>query len=102
MAITQTMIGEFMYKYTKIGKGHEGRRHWGFFWMHPYTKTLYWSSSDPSSSSVNGSKAKWYVILFSYVSRWVMFILVCFIAFIEGVKSLLDPDPVPSGFVNST
>ena len=59
-AITQTMIGEFMYKYTRkaIGKGHGERRHRRFFWIHPYTKTLYWSSSDPGSSNVNESSAK--------------------------------------------
>ena len=59
-AITQTMIGEFMYKYTRkaIGKGHGERRHRRFFWVHPYTKTLYWSSSDPGSSNVNESSAK--------------------------------------------
>jgi hypothetical protein len=59
-SITQTMIGEFMYKYTRktIGKGHGERRHRRFFWVHPYTKTLYWSSSDPGSSNVNESSAK--------------------------------------------
>ena len=59
-AITQTMIGEFLYKYPRkaIGKGYGERRHKRFFWVHPYTKTLYWSSSDPGSSSVSESSAK--------------------------------------------
>lgn len=59
-AITQTMIGEFLYKYTRrtIGKGHGERRHPRFFWVHPYTKTLYWSSADPGSSNVTESMAK--------------------------------------------
>lgn len=59
-AITQTMIGEFLYKYTRraIGKGHGERRHKRFFWVHPYTRTLYWSSADPGSSSVSESSAK--------------------------------------------
>lgn len=59
-AITQTMIGEFMYKYTRraIGKGHGERRHKRFFWVHPYTRTLYWSSADPGSSNVSESSAK--------------------------------------------
>ena len=59
-AITQTMIGEFLYKYTRraIGKGHGERRHKRFFWVHPYTRTLYWSSADPGSASVNESSAK--------------------------------------------
>jgi hypothetical protein len=59
-AITQTMIGEYLYKYTRrtIGKGHGERRHKRFFWVHPYTKTLYWGSSDPGSAGVTESTAK--------------------------------------------
>lgn len=59
-SITQTMIGEFLYKYPRkaIGKGYGDRRHKRFFWVHPYTKTLYWSSADPGSSSVSESSAK--------------------------------------------
>ena len=59
-AITQTMIGEFLYKYTRrtIGKGHGERRHKRFFWVHPYTRTLYWSDADPGSSNVSESSAK--------------------------------------------
>ena len=67
-AITQTMIGEFLYKYPRktIGKGYGDRRHKRFFWVHPYTKTLYWSSADPGSSSVSESSAKsgQYCVLF--------------------------------------
>ncbi|KIY48797.1 hypothetical protein FISHEDRAFT_73308 [Fistulina hepatica ATCC 64428] len=78
-AITQTMIGEYLYKYTRraIGKGHGERRHRRFFWVHPYTKTLYWSSADPGSSNVSESSAK--------------------SAYIEGVRSVLDPNPMPPG-----
>ncbi|KAF9480593.1 hypothetical protein BDN70DRAFT_805008 [Pholiota conissans] len=78
-AITQTMIGEFLYKYTRkaIGKGVGERRHKRFFWVHPYTKTLYWSSADPGSSNVSEQSAK--------------------SAYIEGVRSVLDPNPMPPG-----
>ncbi|EMD35304.1 hypothetical protein CERSUDRAFT_116103 [Gelatoporia subvermispora B] len=78
-AITQTMIGEFLYKYTRnrLGKGHGSSRHKRFFWVHPYTRTLYWSSSDPGSSNVSESSAK--------------------SAYIEGVRSVLDPNPMPPG-----
>ncbi|KAF9528362.1 hypothetical protein CPB83DRAFT_791687 [Crepidotus variabilis] len=78
-AITQTMIGEFMYKYTRqtFGKGVGERRHRRFFWVHPYTKTLYWSSADPGSTNVTESSAK--------------------SAYIEGVRSVLDPNPMPPG-----
>ncbi|KAI0792533.1 hypothetical protein C8Q75DRAFT_849873 [Abortiporus biennis] len=78
-AITQTMIGEFLYKYTRrtIGKGHGERRHKRFFWVHPYTRTLYWSSADPGSSGVSESSAK--------------------SAYIEEVRQVLDPNPMPPG-----
>ncbi|KAJ3986490.1 hypothetical protein F5890DRAFT_1503685 [Lentinula detonsa] len=78
-AITQTMIGEFLYKYTRkaIGKGYGTARHKRFFWVHPYTKTLYWSSADPNSTNVAESSAK--------------------SAYIEGVRQVLDPNPMPPG-----
>ncbi|KAL1703940.1 meiotic cell cortex C-terminal pleckstrin homology-domain-containing protein [Schizophyllum commune] len=78
-AITQTMIGEYLYKYTRrtIGKGHGEKRHRRFFWVHPYTKTLYWSDADPGSSNVAESSAK--------------------SAYVEGVRSVLDPNPMPPG-----
>ncbi|KAH9994699.1 hypothetical protein BJV77DRAFT_1059915 [Russula vinacea] len=67
-AITQTMIGEFW---------HGERRHKRFFWVHPYTRTLYWSDADPGSSNVSESSAK--------------------SAYIEGVRAVLDPNPLPPG-----
>ncbi|KAF9078702.1 hypothetical protein BDP27DRAFT_1310037 [Rhodocollybia butyracea] len=78
-AITQTMIGEFLYKYTRktLGKGYGAARHKRFFWVHPYTKTLYWSSADPNSTNVAESSAK--------------------SAYIEGVRQVLDPNPMPPG-----
>jgi hypothetical protein len=59
-AITQTMIGEYLYKYTrnKLGKGQSDNRHKRFFWVHPYTKTLYWSGEDPGSTSASESSSK--------------------------------------------
>jgi hypothetical protein len=95
-AITQTMIGEFLYKYTRkaIGKGYGERRHKRFFWVHPYTKTLYWSSADPGSSNVSESSAKsgrfWIWFDFVPVSE-------LFTAYIDGVRSVLDPNPMPPG-----
>ncbi|KAG8800948.1 hypothetical protein FRC16_001627 [Serendipita sp. 398] len=78
-AITQTMIGEYLYKYTRkpIGKKHAERRHRRYFWIHPYTKTIYWSAVDPGSSNVQESSAK--------------------SAYIESVKSVMDPNPMPPG-----
>ena len=50
-AITQTMIGEFLWKYTrKTGRGEMSEnRHRRYFWVHPYTRTLYWSDRDPTT-----------------------------------------------------
>ena len=59
-AITQTMIGEYLWKYTrKAGRsGTSTARHRRFFWVHPYTRTLYWSEKDPSTAGRDMLKAK--------------------------------------------
>jgi hypothetical protein len=59
-AITQTMIGEFLWKYTrKAGSENmSGNRHRRFFWIHPYTRTLYWSEQDPATAGRAQLKAK--------------------------------------------
>lgn len=56
-AITQLMIGEMLYKYARRSFGKE-RRHGRFFWVHPYTSTLYWSMTDPGAEGINESTAK--------------------------------------------
>jgi len=98
-AITQTMIGEFLYKYTRrtIGKGVGEKRHKRFFWVHPYTKTLYWSSADPGSSNVSESSAKSGMLLFFCLSLSQGSGLLVTTAYIEGVRSVLDPNPMPPG-----
>ncbi|KAG2233380.1 hypothetical protein INT48_000383 [Thamnidium elegans] len=55
--ITQTMIGDWLYKYTRkaVGGGLSERRHQRYFWIHPYTRTLYWSTAAPG---VNGNETK--------------------------------------------
>ena len=59
-AITQTMIGEYLWKYTrKPGRGEmSDKRHRRFFWVHPYTRTVYWSEQDPSTAGRAQLKAK--------------------------------------------
>lgn len=59
-AITQTMIGEYLWKYTrKAGRSEvSGNRHRRFFWIHPYTRTLYWSETDPATAGRQQLKAK--------------------------------------------
>lgn len=58
-AITQTMIGEWMSKHTRryVGSGISENKHQRFFWVHPYSKMLYWSSVRPGADG-NTAKTK--------------------------------------------
>ncbi|TVY64240.1 Anucleate primary sterigmata protein A, partial [Lachnellula suecica] len=78
-AITQTMIGEFLWKYTrKAGRGAMSEnRHRRYFWVHPYTRSLYWSDRDPSSAGRAELKAKSVPI--------------------EAVRVVTDDNPMPPG-----
>lgn len=78
-AITQTMIGEFLWKYTrKAGREDmSSNRHRRFFWVHPYTRTLYWSDKDPSTAGRAELKAKSVAI--------------------EAVQVVMDDNPMPPG-----
>ncbi|RYP64441.1 hypothetical protein DL769_006673 [Monosporascus sp. CRB-8-3] len=78
-AITQTMIGEYLWKYTrKAGRGEMSeKRHRRYFWMHPYTKTLYWSDRDPSTAGRSELRAKSVPI--------------------EAVRVVTDDNPMPPG-----
>lgn len=78
-AITQTMIGEMMWKYTrKAGRGEmSSTRHRRFFWVHPYTRTLYWSDRDPASADRAQLKSKSVAI--------------------EAVRVVTDDNPMPPG-----
>lgn len=58
--VTQTMIGEYLFKYTRrFGSvsGISENRHQRYFWVHPYTLTLYWSVENPSAD-VKAGKVK--------------------------------------------
>jgi hypothetical protein len=59
-AITQTMIGEFLWKYTRktVSGEMSNTRHRRYFWVHPYTRTLYWSEQDPQTAGKSELKAK--------------------------------------------
>jgi hypothetical protein len=78
-AITQTMIGEYLWKYTrKTGReAMSETRHRRFFWIHPYTRTLYWSDRDPQSADKSQLKSKSVAI--------------------ESVEQVDDPNPLPPG-----
>lgn len=78
-AITQTMIGEYLWKYTrKTGRDEMSeKRHRRYFWVHPYTRTLYWSDRDPSTAGRTELKAKSVPI--------------------EAVRVVTDDNPMPPG-----
>ncbi|ETI23390.1 hypothetical protein G647_05191 [Cladophialophora carrionii CBS 160.54] len=78
-AITQTMIGEFLWKYTrKAGRSEMSEtRHRRYFWVHPYTKTLYWSDQDPQTAGRTELKAKSVLI--------------------ESIQVVPDDNPMPPG-----
>lgn len=78
-AITQTMIGEYLWKYTrKTGRGEMSEnRHRRYFWVHPYTRTLYWSDRDPQSAGRAELKAKSVAI--------------------DAVRVVTDDNPMPPG-----
>ncbi|KAJ5272598.1 hypothetical protein N7478_007723 [Penicillium angulare] len=78
-AITQTMIGEFLWKYTrKTGSsGMSSTRHRRYFWVHPYTRTLYWSEQDPQTAGKSQMKTKSVPI--------------------EAVRVVADDNPYPPG-----
>lgn len=78
-AITQTMIGEYLWKYTrKTGRGElSENRHRRYFWVHPYTRTLYWSDRDPTSGGRGELRAKSVPI--------------------EAVRVVTDDNPMPPG-----
>ncbi|KAJ5223460.1 hypothetical protein N7468_008002 [Penicillium chermesinum] len=78
-AITQTMIGEFLWKYTrKTGSADMSTtRHRRYFWVHPYTRTLYWSTHDPQTAGKSELKTKSVPI--------------------EAVRVVADDNPYPPG-----
>jgi hypothetical protein len=78
-AITQTMIGEFLWKYTrKTGSADMSTtRHRRYFWVHPYTRTLYWSTQDPQTAGKSELRTKSVPI--------------------EAVRVVADDNPYPPG-----
>ncbi|RKP04611.1 meiotic cell cortex C-terminal pleckstrin homology-domain-containing protein, partial [Thamnocephalis sphaerospora] len=58
-SITQAMIGEYLYKFTSrpIMGGVSERKHRRFFWVHPYTKTIYWSTKAPGADARTFSRS---------------------------------------------
>ncbi|KAI9263037.1 meiotic cell cortex C-terminal pleckstrin homology-domain-containing protein [Sporodiniella umbellata] len=47
-AWSQTIIGNWMWKYTRRHQfGLPANKHRRFFWIYPYKRTLYWSTQEP-------------------------------------------------------
>lgn len=79
-AITQVVIGEYLFKYyRKLGplSSISASRHERYFWVHPYSLTLYWSASNPVLTNPSEVKTKAMAI--------------------ERVESVDDPNPLPTG-----
>ncbi|KAI7885289.1 hypothetical protein K492DRAFT_191162 [Lichtheimia hyalospora FSU 10163] len=58
-AVTRTMIGDWMIKYMRkrVGTGMSENKHERFFWVHPYTRTLYWGPKQPGATADNAKSA---------------------------------------------
>lgn len=79
-AITQTMLGTFLYKYyRKLGPltSISDTRHERFFWVNPYTLSLLWCISNPGACDPGKANIKAATIL--------------------DVKSVADNNPLPAG-----
>ena len=78
-AITQTMIGEYLWKYTrKAGRGGlSDSRHRRYVWVHPYTRTLHWGERGPSAGGKAEGNSKNLPI--------------------EAVRVVTDDNPMPPG-----
>lgn len=77
--ITQIVIGEYLYKYTRrfVMNGISENRHQRYFWVHPYTMTLYWSMDNPALDTRSNGKSKSIAIV--------------------SVTSVEDSNPLPPG-----
>jgi hypothetical protein len=95
--VTQTMMGEFLHKYKRraFGKGYGQRRHRRFFWVNPYTRMLFWSRKELSSSNVFESRAKcgMFSSSCSFFNRHKTLSTVYF----HNVRVVSEPNPIPPG-----
>ncbi|KAF9906609.1 hypothetical protein BX616_000667 [Lobosporangium transversale] len=58
--ITQTMIGDYLWKFTRrrMANMMSEKSHRRYVWVHPYTKTLYWSNNNPGAEGSREQKSK--------------------------------------------
>ncbi|KAG7864152.1 hypothetical protein KL919_000180 [Ogataea angusta] len=84
-AITQTIIGEYLYKYyRKLGplSSLSEARHERYFWIHPYSLTLYWSAANPILGDPSENKIRALAI--------------------SSVESVEDNNPLPPGLYHKS
>ncbi|SCV05322.1 LANO_0H04940g1_1 [Lachancea nothofagi CBS 11611] len=83
-ALTQTVIGEYLHKYyRRLGPfSNVTSRHERYFWVHPYTMTLYWSTNNPVLENPATNKTRAAAIL--------------------GIESVEDPNPYPAGLYHKS
>jgi nuclear migration protein NUM1 len=84
-ALTQTVIGEYLHKYyRRLGpfSSISETRHDRYFWVHPYTLTLYWSTTNPVLGNPSTHKTR--------------------AAAIIGVESVEDNNPLPAGLYHKS
>ncbi|KAH3677123.1 hypothetical protein WICMUC_001878 [Wickerhamomyces mucosus] len=84
-ALTQTVIGEYLFKYyRRLGpfSSISESRHERYFWIHPYTLTLYWSSTNPVLGNPTNHKTR--------------------AAAIIQVESIEDNNPLPTGLYHKS
>ncbi|CCG24009.1 Num1 protein [Candida orthopsilosis Co 90-125] len=85
-AITQVVIGEYLFKYyRRFGSAFSAiaeTRHERYFWVHPYSLTLYWSESNPVLSNPASRKTR--------------------AAAIVDVDSVNDNNPIPTGLYHKS
>lgn len=97
-ALTHAMIGDWIYKYTRryVAGKTGNRRHYRYFWIHPYTKTLYWSYTQPDvdHDESRSKRGRYQVASFIYPLLILFYIL----AFIRDVYNIPCPQPSSTPF----
>lgn len=84
-AITQVVIGEYLFKYyRRLGplSSISETRHERYFWVHPYSMTLYWSTLNPVLGNPEDVRTRAAAIL--------------------GVESVDDNNPLPPGLYHKS
>lgn len=95
-ALTHAMIGDWMYKFTRryVAGKTGNRRHHRYFWIHPYTKTLYWSYTQPGVDHDESRSKRGIFSLIFYIHQ----LIVSTLAFIRDVYNIPCPQPSSTPF----